>query len=93
MIRRTDLLKFAALCIVLSLFCAAAAHALVSLPDIGINYRTMKVADAKKLMAAGMKDARNGDRISMRLSRATREIVFTNKRTGEELVYATDKRQ
>ncbi len=91
MMQRTGLLKLVALCIVLFVLFAAAAHALVSLPDIGINYRTMKVVDAKKLEAAGMKDAKNGDRISVRISRPTREIIFKNKRTGEELPYSTKK--
>ncbi len=93
MISRTGLFKLVVLCALLCLLLAAAAHALVPLPDIGINYRTMKVVDAKKLSAAGMKDVRNGDGISMRLSRPTREIIFKNKRTGEELTYSTEKEQ
>jgi len=76
------------------MFClltVALAHALVPLPDIGIDYRTMTVIDSNKLAAAGMKDARNGDGISIRISPATREIIFKNKRTGEELVSSTTK--
>jgi hypothetical protein len=88
MIRRTGLFKFGALCALICLLTAAAAQALVPLPDIGINYRTMTVIDAKKLAAAGMKDARNGDGIAMRILRATKEIIFKNKRTGEELIYS-----
>jgi hypothetical protein len=73
------------------LLTVTAAHALVRLPDIGIDYRTMTVIDSNKFAAAGMKDARNGDGISMRISSATREIIFKNKRTGEELVSSTTK--
>jgi hypothetical protein len=89
--QKTGLLKLLALCAILCLLTVAPAHALVPLPDIGIDYRTMRVIDANKLAAAGMKDARNGDGISMRISRATREIIFKNKRTGEELVSSTTK--
>ena len=60
---------------------------LMALPDIGINYNTMKVNNADKLSAAGMKDVRNGDRISSRISPDEGKIIFTNLRTGEELVY------
>ena len=38
--------------------------ALMALPDIGINYQTMTVTNAAKLAAVGMKDAKNGDRIT-----------------------------
>jgi hypothetical protein len=89
--QKTGLLKLLALCAILCLLTVTAAHALVRLPDIGIDYRTMRVIDANKLEAAGMKDARNGDGISMRISPATREIIFRNKRTGEELVFSTTK--
>ena len=61
--------------------------ALMVLPDIGINYPTMKVVQAEKLMAAGMKNVKNGDAISMRNSPKEGKIIFRNLRTGEELVY------
>jgi len=32
--------------------------------DIGINYQTMTAKNAAKLTAVGMKDAKNGDRIT-----------------------------
>ncbi len=61
--------------------------ALMALPDIGINYPTMKVVQAEKLMAAGMKNVNNGDAVSMRNSPKEGKIIFRNLRTGEELVY------
>ena len=42
--------------------------ALMALPDIGIDYPTMKVTQAAKMTEAGMTNVRNGDTISMRLS-------------------------
>jgi hypothetical protein len=38
-------------------------------PITGINYQTMTVTQAKKFIAAGMKDAKNGDRITMSVSK------------------------
>ena len=65
-------------------------YTLDRLPDIGIDYRTMTVNQAVKLTAAGMKDAKNGDKISMR---ANEEGVrfFKNIRTNEELAYPPAK--
>jgi hypothetical protein len=60
--------------------------ALLALPDIGIDYHTMKVNRAEKLIAAGMKKARNGDAISLRTS-PEKKIIFKNLRTAEELTY------
>jgi len=61
--------------------------ALMALPDIGINYPTMKVVQAEKLMAAGMKNVKNGDAILMNPSPKDGKIIFRNLRTGEELIY------
>jgi len=61
--------------------------ALMALPDIGIDYRTMKVNQAAKLTGAGMANVRNGDAISMRLSPQEGKIIFRNLRTNEELSY------
>jgi len=65
-------------------------QALTALPDIGINYRTMTVNNAAKLMAAGMKDAKNGDRITMSISRE-KKLIFKNLRTSEELSYPPER--
>jgi hypothetical protein len=61
--------------------------ALMALPDIGIDYSTMKVILADKLTEAGMKTARNGDAISMRPSPQEGKIIFKNLRTNEEMAY------
>jgi hypothetical protein len=65
--------------------------ALMALPDIGIDYPTMKVNQAAKLTGAGMTNVRNGDTISMRLSPPEGKIIFKNLRTNEELVYPPAK--
>ena len=67
--------------------------ALMALPaDIGINYKTMKVTQAEKLIAAGMKTVRNGDSISLRASQEGK-ILIKNIRTGEELIYLPVKQK
>ncbi len=67
--------------------------ALIALPDIGINYQTMKVTQAEKLIAAGMKNVRNGDTISMRASLPEGKLLFKNLRTNEELTYPPAKQK
>ena len=67
--------------------------ALIALPaDIGINYQTMKVGQAEKLIAIGMKNVRNGDAISLRAS-PEGKILIKNIRTGEELIYPPAKQK
>lgn len=61
--------------------------ALMALPDIGIDYQTMKVIEAAKLTETGMTNARNGDTLSMRLSPQEGKIIFKNLRTNEEMAY------
>jgi hypothetical protein len=61
--------------------------ALMAIPDIGIDFKALKVVDAGKLIAAGMKNAVNGDSVSMRSSPKDGKIVIKNLRTGEELDY------
>ncbi len=67
--------------------------ALMALPDIGIDYPTMKVVAAAKLKAAGMKKAENGDAVSMRVSYEERKVIFRNLRTSEELDYPPEKQR
>ena len=67
--------------------------ALMALPDIGIDYPTMKVVAAPKLKAAGMKKAENGDAVSMKVSYEERKIIFRNLRTGEQLDYPSEKQR
>jgi hypothetical protein len=61
--------------------------AVMALPDIGIDYSTMRVAQAAKLTGAGMANAQNGDAIAMRLVPSEGKIIFKNIRTNEELAY------
>jgi len=81
---------FAAILLLSWIVSPPSAQALMALPDIGINYQTMTVTQAAKLTAAGMKDAKNGDKIFMR---TTKEGVFffKNLRTNEELAYPPAK--
>ena len=65
--------------------------ALMALPDIGIDYQTMKVTQAAKLTGAGMANVRNGDAVSMRLSSQEGKIIFRNLRTNEEWAYPPAK--
>jgi hypothetical protein len=75
------------------LWSPAPGLALMALPDIGIDYPTMKVTQAAKLTAAGMKNVRNGDGISMRASPEEEKIIFRNLRTNEELAYPPGKQK
>ena len=81
----------AAIMILACLWAPAAGLALMPLPDIGIEYQTMKVNRAERLIAAGRKEARNGDAVSMRIA-AEGAIIFKNLRTAEELTYPPAKR-
>ena len=88
---RGVLLFFLAATMILSwIVSPPSAQALIALPDIGIDYQTMTVKNAAKLTAAGMKDAKNGDKIFIR---TTREGVFffKNLRTNKELTYPPAK--
>ena len=79
---------FAAILLLSWIGSPAPGLALVALPaDIGIDYQTMKVTQAEKLIATGMKNVRNGDTISLRASRREGKILIRNIRTGEELLY------
>lgn len=70
-----------------SLLLTSPGLALMALPDIGIDYSTMKVTQAAKLTEAGMANARNGDAISMHPSPKEGKIIFKNLRTNEEWAY------
>ena len=77
----------AAILLLSCLWSPAPGLALMALPDIGIDYRTMKVNQAAKLTGAGMANVQNGDAISMRLSPQEGKIIFKNLRTNEEWAY------
>jgi hypothetical protein len=74
-----------------SLLSPSPGLALMALPDIGIDYQTMKVTQATKLTEAGMANVRNGDAVSMRLSPQEGQIIFKNLRTNEEIAYPSAK--
>jgi hypothetical protein len=81
-------LLYPAVILLLSLsFLASPGFALMAIPDIGIDFKTMRVVQAEKLIAEGMKNVNNGDSISMRSSPKDGKIVIKNLRTGEELDY------
>jgi len=89
--KRNVLLSLLAVTMILSfLLSPPSSRALMALPDIGINYRTMTVNNAAKLTAAGMQDANNGDRITMSVSRE-QKLIFKNLRTNEELSYPPER--
>ena len=83
----------AAFLLTFCLWWPAPGLALMALPDIGIDYPTMKVTQAAKLTEAGMTNARNGDTISMRLSPQEGKIFFKNLRTNEEMAYPSAKQK
>ncbi len=75
------------LCVaILVLFLSSApCSALVALPqDAGIDYRTMKVTDASKLKAKGMKRVEVGDLVTVGPVE-NGGLSITNKRTGEKI--------
>jgi hypothetical protein len=87
------MLVFAAILLLSWIGSPAPGLALIALPaDIGIDYRTMKVAQAEKLIAVGMKNVRNGDAISLRASQEGK-LLIKNIRTGEELIYPPAKQK
>ena len=92
--KRTLLMSvFAAILLLSWIGSPAPGLALIALPaDIGIDYQTMKVTQAEKLIAAGMKNVRNGDAISLRASQEGK-ILIKNIRTGEELIYPPVKQK
>lgn len=81
------------LSLILLSFLASPGLALMAIPDIGIDFKTMKVVQAEKLIAAGMKNVNNGDSISMRSSPKEGKIVLKNLRTGEEVSYPPDEQK
>lgn len=84
----TLFIPFLAVILLLTIFWSPTQGlALMALPDIGINYAAMKVIQADKLIAAGMKNVKNGDAIAVNPSPKEEKIIFRNLRTGEELVY------
>jgi hypothetical protein len=90
--KRTILMSvFAAILLLPWIVSPPSAQALMALPDIGINYQTMTVTQAKKLIAAGMKNAENGDRITMSVSKEKKLIFFKNLRTNEDLSYPPER--
>jgi hypothetical protein len=65
--------------------------ALVALPqDAGINYETMKVTDASKLKARGMKKVEIGDIVTIGPVEDG-GLRITNKRTGEKIKWIYSK--
>lgn len=91
---RTNSVFLSVLAMFLLLSCLwlpASGLALMALPDIGIDYQTMKVTQATKLTEAGMANVRNGDAVSMRLSPQEGQIIFKNLRTNEEWAYPPAK--
>lgn len=90
--RSRVLFVVAAIALLTWLWSPVPVQAFMALPDIGINYQTMKVTQAAKLTAAGMKDVRNGDGISLRTSNEGK-LLFKNLRTNEELAYPSAKQK
>ena len=66
--------------------------ALVALPkDAGINYQTMKVVDASKLKAQGMKRVQNGDTVTINAGKDG-GLLITDRRTGETIRWSDSKK-
>ena len=90
--RSRVLFVVAAIALLTWLWSPVPVQAVMDLPDIGINYQTMKVTQAEKLIAAGMKNVKNGDGISLRTS-SEGKLLFKNLRTNEELTYPPAKQK
>ena len=74
-------------CVIISILFLSSlpCPALVALPkDTGINYQTMKVVDASKLRANGMKRVQNGDTITIKAGKDG-GLLITDGRTGETI--------
>lgn len=61
---------------------SATAHALYTLPEIGVDYQSMQVVDPTVLRNSGMKDVRRGDRVAIQVTQDGKMDV-TNARTRE----------
>jgi len=71
--------------IVVLFLSAVPCPAFVALPkDAGINYQTMKVIDASKLRANGMKRVQKGDSVSIKVAKDG-GLLIANGRTGETI--------
>lgn len=62
------------------------AHALVALPDAGVNYGTMTVENPAPLAQAGMKDVKRGDSVTVEMTEEG-QLRFTNQRTRESIIF------
>lgn len=71
--------------VILCLLSPITVGALMKMPDIGIDYKTMTVNQPAKLMAAGMKDVKKGDKIKMDISEDG-VITFTNEKNGAKAI-------
>lgn len=80
-------MKRACVAFLLAVLTAAAltvetGHALMALPDLGIDYKTMLVVNPAKLRAAGMADVKRGDKVTMKPGQ-NGKLLFTSERTGK----------
>lgn len=76
-------------CVAITIFFSSIpGSALIALPkDAGINYKTMKVVDASKLRAKGMKRVVNGDKVSIKPAKDG-GLLITDSRTGETIKWS-----
>jgi len=86
MIKKRKCMLIAVLLILMLVWLPTKGYALERLPDIGIDYKTMNVNQAVKVMAAGMRDVKNGDKIIMRVNEEGVRY-FKNLRTNQEIAY------
>lgn len=84
--KRKCILMAVLLNLMLFFWLPTAGYTVERLPDIGIDYKTMAVNQAVKLMAAGMRDVKNGDKIIMRVNDEGVRY-FKNLRTNQEIAY------
>jgi hypothetical protein len=81
-------------CVAISIifFSSVPSIAHIALPkDAGINFKTMKVVDASKLRANGMKRVQNGDTVIITAAKDG-GLLITNGRTGETIKWDYSKK-
>jgi hypothetical protein len=81
-------------CVTITIFflSSMSCPAFVALPkEAGINYQTMKVIDASKLRANGMKKVQNGDAVTVNVGKDG-GLLITDGRTGETIKWIDSKK-
>lgn len=66
------------------------ASAIFELPNTGIDYQTMQIADTDILKNAGMENIEKDDKVEIQITQDGK-MVITNKRTGDKVTFTIDE--